>query len=248
MHYDLFVTPETRAYLDAFFAENFEVSPDALSHERTLVRRHPRIYAGYAGAQFLRTPSGYLLTVPPDWVDRASRALHEASPVASFDVRALIEIFGNNVDVPIGPSIISYADESDFRPADTMHARLLAREDAEAMIVFREACDPLEWNHGGAINPVQHPTFAVFVGDAIVAAASYDYQGDRIRHVGFITHPHYRSKGYGRGVASAVTAYGLAEGGIMQWQTLTSNVPSFRVGQSLGYQPWIETIAIRLKD
>jgi len=247
MHYDLLVRPETRIYLDAFFAENFEVPPAALSHERVLVRAHPRIYAGYAGAQFLRTPAGYLLTVPPEWVDRATEALHEAPPAAAFDVQALGAVFGDNVDVPIGPSTIAYADESDFLPADTMHARLLGREDAEAMIEFREACDPLEWSHGGAISPVQHPTFAAFVGDAIVAAASYDYQGERIRHVGFITRPDRRCNGYGRAVASAVSAFGLAEGGIMQWQTLQSNVPSFRVGQALGYQPWIETIAIRLK-
>jgi hypothetical protein len=32
----------------------------------------------------------------------------------------------------------------------------------------------------------------------------------------------------------------------MQWQTLDANVPSRRVGESLGYQPWYHTIAVRL--
>ena len=237
---------ETRRRLDEFFEQNFEVMVDALSDQRVLVTRHPRIFEGYAGAYLLRNPHGYLLCVPPAWLDRASEAVATREPATLFDVEALTAIFGDAVDVPVGPATISYADETDFVPADTFGARLIDAEDAPALIRLREACDPVEWDHGGHIHPVQHPTFAVFVDGKIVAAASYDYQRDWIRHVGFITHPAHRSRGFGRGVASAITAYGLAEGGVMQWQTLNENVPSFRVGQALGYKPWVETIAIRL--
>jgi GNAT superfamily N-acetyltransferase len=123
----------------------------------------------------------------------------------------------------------------------------LTQDDADALARLRDASDPIEWDHGGNIYPVKHPTFAVFDGAEIVAAASYDYQEEWIRHVGFITHPAHRGRGYGRAVGSAITAYGLGEGGVMQWQTLNANVPSFRVGQALGYKPWVETIAVRLR-
>jgi GNAT superfamily N-acetyltransferase len=239
--------PETRDRLDQFFAENFELPPAELSNDRVLVRRHPRIFEGYAGAYLLHNTHGYLLTVPPNMVASVNAAVERIPPASLFDVDALCAVFGDAVDVPIGPSTVAYADDTDFCPADTLSARLLTREDADAMIRFREACDPLEWNHGGSINAVQHPTFAVFIDDAIVAAASYEYQGEWIRHVGVISHPQHRGRGFGTAVASAVTAHGLDEGGIMQWQTLNANVPSFRIGQALGYQPWVETLAVRLR-
>ncbi|MEX2225187.1 MAG: GNAT family N-acetyltransferase [Dehalococcoidia bacterium] len=239
---------ETIEKIERAFAENFEVSPRALSLERVLVRAHPQIYAEYAGAQLLRTPHGYLLTVLPEWLERATKAVRDVPAASVFDVQTLSAIFGDAADVAIGPSTIAYADEEVFRPATPMGERLLTREDAEAMIEFREACDPLEWNHGGAISPAQHPTFALYVDGAIVAAASYDYQGEYLRHAGVITHPGHRGKGYGAAVASALTAHGLGEGGIMQWQTLFSNVPSLRIGRALGYEPWVETMAVHFRS
>jgi GNAT superfamily N-acetyltransferase len=237
---------QTRSRLDEFFAGNFEVAVAELSHERVLVRAHPRIFEGYAGAYLLRNRHGYLLCVPPEWLDRTNAAVGAREPASLFNVEALTAIFGAAVDVPVGPATISYADETDFAPTDSMGARLLDQTDAEALIRLRDACDPIEWDHGGHTHPVQHPTFAVFVDGEIVSAASYDYQGEWIRHVGFITHPAHRGRGYGRAAASAITTYGLAEGGVMQWQTLNENVPSFHVGQALGYKLWVETIAIRL--
>jgi GNAT superfamily N-acetyltransferase len=242
-----FMKDVTRDLLDRFFEQHFETAISALSNARVVVRAHPKSFEGYEGAYLLRNPHGYLLCVPPGWLKHVTTAAALIEPEALFDVDRMRALFGDATDVPVGPATIAYADETDFIPAETMGARMLTHDDADALVRMRDACDSLEWDHGGHIHPVQHPTFAVFDGEEIVAAASYDYQGESIRHVGFVTHPAYRGRGYGRAVASAITAHGLAEGGVMQWQTLNDNAPSFHVGRALGYKPWVETIAVRLK-
>ena len=55
--------------------------------------------------------------------------------------------------------------------------------------------------------------------------------GDRLLHVGIVTHPAFRGRGYGTAVVSAMTADGLADGRVVQYRTLQANLPSVAVAR-----------------
>jgi len=248
--------PETIDQLDAYWRSFFALDPRELARDRVLVREHPEQLQTYAGAYTIEHPQGYVMFVPPQWVDRASAATRDIDPPSLFENESIASVYGDAVDIVIGATSVAYADDTDVRPVDTMNARLLTQDDAPALERLRDACPPLEWDHGGNIYVVQHPTCAVFVDGEIAAAASWDYQDAtvdgypeeiRIRHVGVVAHPARRGRGYATAVAGAITQFGVAEGAIMQWQTLFENKPSFAIGQRIGYQQRYRTISVRLR-
>jgi hypothetical protein len=48
--------------------------------------------------------------------------------------------------------------------------------------------------------------------------------GDQLLHVGIVTHARFRGRGYDKAVVSAMTAHGLAAGGLAQYRTLEANL------------------------
>ena len=65
-------------------------------------------------------------------------------------------------------------------------------------------------------------------------------------HIGVVTHPAYRGRGYGRAAVSAATARGLEAGFIVLYQTLLANAPSVALATELGYQPYATHLAVQL--
>jgi RimJ/RimL family protein N-acetyltransferase len=61
-----------------------------------------------------------------------------------------------------------------------------------------------------------------------------------------VTHPGDRGRGYGKAVVSAMSAHGLATGGVLQYRTLQANLPSVGIAQALGFQRFALTLAVRL--
>jgi RimJ/RimL family protein N-acetyltransferase len=49
-----------------------------------------------------------------------------------------------------------------------------------------------------------------------------------------------------KAVVSAMTAHGLALGGVVQYRTLEANLASIGIARSLGFQPFARTLTIRL--
>jgi GNAT superfamily N-acetyltransferase len=159
----------------------------------------------------------------------------------------LTGLFGNSVDRIVGPAWQGYADGSDFHPAATGGTRLLQQvcTDKSALQRLELACNRTEWEHS-TIAWEQPPVFGCFVGEEIVAAGTLHPWGEGILGVGIITHPAHRGQGYARAVVSAMTAYGLAQGAILRYQTLQANVASVAVARTLGYQQYGQTLAVRL--
>jgi RimJ/RimL family protein N-acetyltransferase len=88
--------------------------------------------------------------------------------------------------------------------------------------------------------------FGCFVDEVLAAAGMLEPWGARLRHVGILTHPGYRGRGYGKAVVSAMTAHGLAAGGVLQYRTLQANLPSVGIARALGFQRFAQTLAVRL--
>jgi predicted GNAT family acetyltransferase len=107
------------------------------------------------------------------------------------------------------------------------------------------ACEIDAWEHAGITFDEPH-VFGCFVDDQVVAAARYRPAWAETAHIGVVTHPAHRGRGYGRAAVSAATAQGLEAGLIVLYQTLLANAPSVALATELGYQPYATHLAVQL--
>jgi GNAT superfamily N-acetyltransferase len=228
-----------------FWAAQLGCSEVQLAQPSTSVVCNGPELASYRGATAVFRPPACVLAVPADWYDPVASKIGQRPPAEVFDVVLLRQVFGAAVDQVIGPAWLGYADTSDFRPAPTLGTRLLTDQDLAALERLATACGPTAWKHSG-INPARPPVFGCFAGDRLAAAGMLEQWGDRLLQVGIVTHPGYRGRGYGKAVVSAMTAHGLAAGGVVQYRTLQANFPSVGIARALGFRRFAHTLAVRL--
>jgi GNAT superfamily N-acetyltransferase len=229
----------------AFWAAHLGCSEVQLAQPSTSVVRAGPDLASFRGATVVFRPPACVLAVPADWYEPVASRLGQRPPAQVFDIMLLRQVFEAGVDQVIGPAWLGYADATDFRPAPTTGTRLLTAQDLAQLQRLAAACGPVAWEHSG-IDPARPPVFGCFDGEVLAAAGMLERWGDRLLHVGIVTHPGYRGRGYGKAVVSAMTAYGLATGGVLQYRTLQANLPSVGIAQTLGFQRFAQTLAVRL--
>jgi GNAT superfamily N-acetyltransferase len=229
----------------AFWAAHLGCSEVQLTQPHTSVVRNGPELASYRGATVVFRPPGCVLAVPADWYEPVVSRVRQRPPAEVFDVTLLHHVFGTAVERIIGPAWLGYADSSDLRPAPMRGTRLLADEDLPELERLAAACGPTAWAHSG-IDPARPPVFGCFAGDRLAAAGMLERWGERLLHIGIVTHPDYRGRGYGKAVVSAMSAHGLATGGVLQYRTLQANLPSVGIAQALGFQRFALTLAVRL--
>lgn len=148
------------------------------------------------------------------------------------------------VERVVGPAFIGYADRATFVGGDEGGARLLGDGDRDAVAALREACEPVAWDNGGP-SPATIATVGAFRGDALAALASYELWGERIAHIGIVTHPAHRGRGLGKAAVSALSRIIIERGLVAQYRTLLANAPSMAIARALGFQRWATTLSIR---
>jgi GNAT superfamily N-acetyltransferase len=238
----------TTASLDAvvaFWAAHLGCSEVQLSRPGTSVVRNGPGLASFRGATVVFRPPACVLAVPADWYEPVASRVGHRPPSEVFDTAVLRQVFGAAVDRVVGPAWLGYADASDVRPAARMGTRLLTGQDLPELQRLAAACGPTAWEHSG-IDPARPPVFGCFAGEVLAAAGMLERWGDRLWQVGIVTHPGYRGRGYGKAVVSAMTAHGLAIGGVLQYRTLQANLPSIGIARALGFQRFALTLAVRL--
>jgi RimJ/RimL family protein N-acetyltransferase len=237
---------ETMRKIRAHWRAQLGCDVDALPRGVTVIA-HAAALVAYSGVYAVMREGRCAVSAPAWIVDGAHDALAGRAAADVFDARAIAVPFGDAVERVIGPAWIGYADAADVRARDRRDARLLIPDDDAALRTLAAAAGETAWEHSG-IDFDRAPIFGLFVNRVLAAACSYERRGEHVLHVGVVTHPAHRGRGYGRAVASAATAHGLAAGGIMQWQTLVANAPSLAIGRSLGYREYCRTLAVRLRD
>jgi len=236
---------ENLAHVDAYRAHQLGVAPDVLHRASVVVVSHGPGLEGYQGVYALRSGDSLVVSAPDALQYDLESAVAGRKAEATFNAALLSGTLGGRVERVIGPAWIGHADN--IVGEDVRGSRLLDADDANALLRLREACDPADWEHSG-IDPALAPIFGVHDDGALIAAASWQALDERIRHVGFVTDPARRGRGFGRAVAAAITTHGAREGAIMQWQTLVSNAPSLAVGRALGYEHRFDSLAFRLRE
>lgn len=232
--------------IDAHWCARLGCDPADLRTPGLTVLPHAQM-RGWLGAYAIRQGEAAVITVPEPMVERVRAKLRGVPADEAVTTFTLNRVFGTAVERFVGPAWIGYCDAASFRPFDSAEVRALGDGESDDVVRLSEACDETEWEHSG-IDPRRRPIFALHRGPEIAAATSWEALSNGVLHVGVITHPAHRGNGYGKAVASAITAHGLAQDGIMQWQTLVENAPSLAIGQALGYQQRYRTVAVRLLE
>ena len=199
----------------------------------------------YRGIFVFQREAATLVSVPPDQVARWEPALAGLTPGDLLDPAPMAAVAAVSPAQVIGPAVVAYADTSSLRPLPTAGTRLLTALDEEAHAALAAACDPTAWAHGGSEFALL-PLAGRYVRGQLVALAGYEPWGEQIAHIAVITHPAHRGQGYGGEVVSLLAETVIARGMLAQYRTLRSNTPSLRLGASLGFVPFAETLAVRL--
>ncbi len=187
------------------------------------------------------------VSAPPALVDEARAALTGAPMEGALDPAFWLATLGPRMERVVGPSYQGYLDAGVFQPVASNPARPLAADERPALERLARACAAEEWEHS-AIEPDHDPIFVVSGEDGtLMAAASLTRDGDGLVAVGVIAHSAARGRGYGRAMVSALTAWALARGESVHYQTLRANTASVAIARALGYQDVASALAVRLR-
>jgi len=199
---------------------------------------HGNAWADYEGAFALFRNGSVVVSVPARRID--SLRPHLERLPAPFSPDAFARALSAISTSVVGPARISYSRKL-RSPAHPARA-LLATEDG-AIQALREACDATQWDHGGS--SIEQPCSGVFLGCQLAALAGYEIWGSTIAHIAIVTHPDFRGRGYGGSAVAHLTMRALAAGLLPQYRTLESNIASIHIAESVGFETFATSMAIR---
>jgi RimJ/RimL family protein N-acetyltransferase len=238
------LNPPTLAAVTRYWASFFGCPAASLDAPGARILPHAELEE-YRGLFCLRRGAAALASVPPGQLAEWQARLAPLGP-ALTDAAALARQLGAAPSQVIGPALVAYADAATLRPLPTAGTRLLSALDEEAHGALEAACDPTEWAHGGSEFGLL-PLAGRFVRGELVALAGYELWGEQLAHIAVVTHPAHRGRGYGAEAVSLLAEAVIARGMVAQYRTLRANAPALRIAESLGFVPYAETAAVRLR-
>lgn len=221
-----------------YWAADLGLSAAELFAEPFQLIAHGNAWADYDGAFALFRNDSVVTSVPAERIDSLRSRLEPLRPPFSpSDLARALAAISTSV---VGPARIAYPSKL-RAPAHPARA-LLATENG-AIQALREACDATQWDHGGS--SIDQPCSGVFLGSQLVALAGYEIWGRTIAHIAIVTHPDFRGRGYGRSAVAHLACRALAARLLPQYRTLESNLPSIHIAESLGFESFATSMAIR---
>jgi GNAT superfamily N-acetyltransferase len=224
---------------DRYWAGHLNGPPEELFSRPLNVVTHGEELQGYCGALALFREGTATVSIPPDRAEELRRLLADLKNGCTPEQFAAV--LAPVATLVLGPAYVGYT--TDIRGDDSL-ARRLSSEDAVAVESLRKACGEEEWDHGGSSLDV--PCSGVFSDGQLAALASYETWGGTIAHLCIVTHPGFRGRGFGKSAVAHLARRALADGLLAQYRTLDANAPSIRIAESLGFQRYATSMAVRL--
>lgn len=221
------------------WAARLGCSPDELFAEPFRIITPGGHFADYCGAFALFRGDAVVVSLPPDRVDSLRALLSAQSRPCSPG--SFATALASVATAVIGPAYIGYAPAVS---APTEPARALGLDDAAALETLRQSCDATDWEHGGSRG--EHPSSGIFVDGQLVAVAGYEIWGGVVADIAIVTHPDHRGRGFGRAAVAHLAKRAITAGLLPQYRTLEANGVSRRISESLGFQSYATSMAVRL--
>ena len=222
-----------------YWANVFGVEAGALFSQPCNVIQHSPRLAEHRGIQGIYRGKSGTLSFPLD----CCQSLRDLSSKCGDGVEQIADAYRSTGLEVIGPAYIGYADRVQKTASD---ARLLTIDDLELLNELKSHCLVAEWDHGGS-EIGETPLAGFMVQRELIAVAGYEVWGGVIAHISVVVHPAHRGKGYGRSVVSLCASTAIAAGLLAQYRTLGANIPSIQIANSLGFESFAESVAIRLR-
>jgi GNAT superfamily N-acetyltransferase len=164
---------------------------------------------------------------------------------------------GTKVDRVVGPALLGYRDAAPELPPGPGALRCVAAADRPALSRLREAVTSEEWEHSGlgrggpesglGRGGPESVVFGAFEGGRLLAAASFERLLGVAAHLGVLTHPAARGRGAGRRVVACAARAASGHGLLLQYQTLEANRASLRIAETLGFECYARSLAVRIR-
>lgn len=220
-----------------YWAEHLGCTIDDMFTASIRLLVHGGELQGYNGVFALFRDGRTMISAPPEESGRIQNLLESSGPELSPSTFSTA--LGYVAFQIIGPAFIGYG--GGLAPLHTV--RLLTSRDASAIDALQASCSSEEWEHGGSL--LENTCSGVFVDDRLVALSGYEIWGGVIAHLSIVTHPAFRGQGYGRSTVSHLAAHATAAGLMPQYRALESNLASIAIADSLGFQSYATSVAIR---
>ncbi len=231
--------------VETYWATLFQCSADDLWRPGVVVSPHAGHLTGYRGLFLFNRRDACRVSAPPDLVEPLTSVLGGRDVPDAFGGGALVELLGDQIDQVIGPNWYGYVSRGRYRPAATRGCREIADDDAYALDVFRDACGMSDWAEG-SFDKVP-ALFGCFDDNHLVAASNLTGWRTGDDRIGVVTHPEFRGRGYGAAAASAAVEWALRTTAVAEWRARGPNTASIKVALTLGFTPYGENLAIRLR-
>lgn len=244
-HCDSLSAIDVSTHHDAYWGGFFGIAPSLLTTPGVSVVPHVDL-AGFQGVWFFLRATRLVVSAPEAWVPHLRRELANTAP--ELPSQATLEgLFGASLDRVIGPAFQGALEASAFREVASSAVRSIGDADAQAVLDFRTACGPDDWETGGLDRAPLYRA-AHFENGAITALAGLRVKSRGAGDPCVLTHPQHRGRGLGKQVVSAVVAAALADDHLLLYQTLEANLASVRLAFSLGYVRHANHLAVRLNS
>lgn len=231
--------------VDTYWATVFQCPPEDLWRPGIVVSPHVGHLRGYRGVFLFSRREGCRVSAPPDLVEPLRTMLRGRDALDVFRSDALSELLGGRAEQVIGPNWYGYASAAEFRPVRRSGCRAIVGVDAPLIDLLRDACGLSDWAE--ASFDKAPALFGCFDHHHLVAASNLTGWRVGDDRIGVVTHPDFRGRGYGVTVASAATERALQTAAVAEWRARGTNTASINTALKLGFTPYGENLAIRLR-
>jgi GNAT superfamily N-acetyltransferase len=203
---------------------------------------HGGDFKDYHGVMAMDVMSGSVVSVPQALQAVLGPVLLESGSTPTINATRLSPDLISDV---IGPVFVGYAEVVTGIPRHPV--QLLGAKDTAHISALEAACDATEWDHGGSVLGEAAVMCGVFSGGTLAALAGYEVWDTTVAHISIITHPEHRGQGYGHSAVAFLAKHAAWKKLLPQYRTMQANVPSMAIAQSLGFEHFATSVAVRLK-
>ena len=188
-----------------------------------------------------------VVSAPEGWLSHIRKYIETLSSYEkAAEETPLRQLFGEHFDRRIGPAFQGSLSSESFHPVRSENVRRLAGSDSRLLRAFHAECGEDD-HHDFGIDKAPLYQTGFFNNGKLAAVSGYRPWNDQVGDPCVLTHPEWRSRGYGAAVMSETVGLALKDGKLLLCQTLESNIPAVTIAQRLGYARYAQHVAVRLK-
>lgn len=229
--------------LKKYWLEELGCSETDLQSKKTIVRSHGTLI-GYPGIMVFKREDTCLISAPERLVEGLETSFCQMSAESAFDPLVFKRFLGDKFEKVVGPAWLGQITPENYLQCHDENVRELSAW--ESFEEFLLACPPDEVELS-SLQSGRPPVKAVFQNEKIVTAAGFELMERVVAHIGILTHPAFRGRGYAKQAISAIvdTIFQMKLG--PQYWTHEKNLPSIRAASDIGFKKFAATLAIRIK-